>query len=83
MPKTPTGVEPLGVGGLCGIMHDTSSVKDRRGGLKVSGYTRQMTKGPNNNNPLQEMQNTRFHKQPWFCGILGTSYAMGGILTHG
>jgi len=65
MPKTPSWAS----GDLYGnIMHNTSSVKDRRGGLKVSEYTRQITKGPTmqgtgwDNNPWQEMQNTRFHK---------------------
>jgi hypothetical protein len=54
-------------------MHDTSSVEDRRGGLKVSEYMRQIIKGPkmqgtgwDTNNPWQEMHNTRFHKEPWF-----------------
>jgi hypothetical protein len=74
-----------GRGALCGnIMHDTSSAEARTSGLKVSEYTRQMTKGAtmqgtgwDTNSPWKEMQNTRLHKQPWFWGILGTSYAMG------
>jgi hypothetical protein len=36
-----------GAGDLCAnIMHDTPSVEDRRGGLKVWEYTRQLTRVP-------------------------------------
>jgi len=59
-----------GAGDLCGnIMHDTPSVEDRRGGLKVSGTDKGPTMqgtGWDTNNPWQLMPNTRCHKEPWF-----------------
>jgi len=93
MPKTPTGVEPLGVGGE-GFMwqHHAWHVfgwgqKRRPQGIGVHATT---VKGPTmqgtgwySNNPWQEMPNTRCHKESWFWEILGTSYAMGEKWTHG
>ena len=93
MRKTPTGVEPLGVGGG-GFMwqHHAWLVfgwgqKRRPQGIWVHAAT---DKSPtmqgielNTNNPWQEMPNTRCHKEPWFSWILGTGCAMGENWTHG